>query len=106
MAEIRLKPIEGLEEDQVSTSIRSANEDVQLKSPGRAINKPHRPQTIRPEPASKRPRAQPNQVSPSQGYIPWYVVGLILLLIVLFVVVFLVVALSSNVLPLPIIFPG
>lgn len=105
-AEIKLTAIEGLEEDQVATSIRRVNKDHLTKPLNQTVKKPGFPKNNEPEPALSRPRTQPSQVASNQYYIPWYVVGLVILFAFLFVAVFVLVALNSNLLPLPITWPG
>jgi hypothetical protein len=105
-AEIRLAPIEGLEADQVATSVRTTNEELLSKPPNQAIKKSSSPELIELERASNRPRTRASKVTSSQTTIPWYVVGLVLLMIFLFVAAFVVVALNSNGLLLPITLPG
>jgi hypothetical protein len=105
-ADIELTAIEGLEEDQVETGIRRVNKDFLSKPANQAVKNLKPPEHHEPEPLSSRPPAQPNQVAPSQYYIPWYVVGLVILLVFLFLAVFVVVSLNSNLLPLPITWPG
>lgn len=105
-ADIELTAIEGLEEDQVSTSIRKANKNSLSKPLNQVVKKPRTPKHHELEPALSKLRTHPSQVASSQYYIPWYVVGLVILLAFLFVAVFVLVALNSNLLPLPITWPG